>query len=320
MYSPDMNDPVYAKISGGGRPTILAASGFMLLAAAGLWASSLLSALFPVGAKWGLALENLAYYLPFVALPIALYARRRPGLADAMRLRPLPGLTVLTLALLGLLSVYVASGLAALWQYGLDALGLPAVPSVPMPRTERELISMILSMAALPAVCEELLFRGFALAAWESRGTAFAVGVTAALFALLHGNLYGLPAYLLVGAVAGFVTVALDSVYAGIVYHTIYNTACLVIPYLLAGVDEAADAALTGPMLLSVALELVLPSVLLAMLLLTLRLRARNAGVVVVPRIRRPLSGAERAMLLAAVLLMLATNAAVLALSAHAAG
>ena len=48
MYSPDMNDPVYAKISGGGRPTILAASGFMLLAAVGYLAFLLLIGHIPI--------------------------------------------------------------------------------------------------------------------------------------------------------------------------------------------------------------------------------------------------------------------------------
>ena len=161
-------------------------------------------------------------------------------------------------------------------------------------------------------MCEELLFRGFVLAAWETRGTRFAIGVTAALFMLLHGNILGLPVYLALGLLIGYLVYALDSIYAGIVFHTVYNTACLVIPYLLSG-SEAAEAAAGampsgGAMVLSIGLELLMTAAMIAMLLNAVRLRSRLAGVTPIPRIRRPLTGRERWMLAAAVVLMVATN------------
>lgn len=309
-----MQDPIYNRIEGIPRPTLTAASGFVLLAAAGLWVSVLVELALP-GAS--LVLQNLLYYGFFLALPLALYARRRPGLGEAMRTGPLPPLSVLSIALLALMTVYVASALSALWSAALDTLGLKGVGGVALPESEGELVLGILVMAALPAVCEELLFRGLVLAAWESRGTAFAIGVSAALFALLHGNLYGLPVFLLVGAISGYVTFALNSVYAGIVYHTVYNAACLAIPYLLAGqADAAVNAALTGTMLFSFALEAMALAGMMAFSLWTFRLRARNAGILPIPRIRRPLSDRERLTLAAAVLVMAGSTVAVLVLAA----
>ena len=299
-----MQDPIYAKIESTPRPTLFAASGFVLLAAVGLWVSTLLELLLP---EAGMALINALYYLPFMVLPVGLYMRRRPGLGEGMRLNaPPPLLATLSAALLGLLSVYVASLISAAWAAGLDALGLRGLGGVPVPGNERELIASVLSLAAVPAVCEELLFRGFVLSAWESRGTRYAIGVTAVLFALLHGNLYGIPAYLLVGAVAGFLAFALDSAYAAMVYHTVYNTACLVIPYLAerqAGADVAIDAAA----IFSLAVQVAMVAAMMAMTMLTLRLRAQRAGIVAIPRIRRPVEGRDRAMLLAAVLVMVAS-------------
>ena len=312
-----MQDPIYAKIESTPRPTLFAASGFVLLAAIGLWISTLLELLLP---NAGAALINALYYLSFTVLPVGLYMRRRPGLGAGMRLNAPPLMPTLSAALLGLLSVYVASLISAAWAAGLDALGLRSLGGVPVPGNERELIASVLSLAAVPAVCEELLFRGFVLSAWESRGTGFAIAVTAVLFALLHGNLYGLPAYLLVGAVAGFVTFALDSIYAGIAYHTLYNAACLILPYLLSSQDDTvAEMAVTGQLLFSIVLDTAVVLALMAALLATMRLRARNAGIEPIPRIRRPLSDGERLSLLAAVLAMLATMAVVLVLSARAA-
>ena len=306
-----MQDPVYAKIEGQPRPTLFASSGFVLLAAVGLWASTLIEIALSVT---GMGIADMLYYLPFLLLPLAVYMARHPGLSRSMRLNPLPLLPTLSVLALSLLTVFAASLLSAAWSAGLDGLGLHSPGSNPSPGTEAELMLSILTMAAMPAVCEELLFRGFLLAAWESRGTWFAVGVTAALFALLHGNLYGLPAYLLGGAIAGFLAVALDSVYAAMVYHTGYNAACLILPWLVSG-QEAEQAAAGAPASLSLVLEALTLAAMMAMLLSSLRLRAHRAGVTLVPRIRRPLSRPEKWMLAAAVGAMAVTLLLVLMLS-----
>ncbi len=311
-----MQDPVYSRIESTPRPTLFAASGFICLASIGLWVAELILALLPESGVGAMIVENAVYYLPFVLLPLALYARRRPGLSGAMRLNPLPALPTLSVALLGLMSVYVSSALTIVWGIGLNALGLHSPGAAPLPETRQALALSILTMAAFPAVCEELLFRGFALAAWESRGTWYAVGVTSALFALLHGNLFGLPAYLLVGAVAGFVTFALDSVYAGMVYHTIYNAACLVIPWLTSA-RGGGETAMSASLVFSMALESLTIIAMMAMLLASLRLRARNRGIAPIPRIRRPLERRDRLMLLAAVASMLVTGLAVLFIAAR---
>jgi membrane protease YdiL (CAAX protease family) len=261
-----------------------------------------------------MALINALYYIPFTVLPVGLYMLRRPGLEAGMRLNAPPLLPTLSAALMGVLSVYVASLISAAWGAGLDALGLRGMGGVPMPGNERELIASVLSLAAVPAVCEELLFRGFVLSAWESRGTWFAIGVTGSLFALLHGNLYGIPAYLLVGAIAGFMAYALDSVYAAMVYHTVYNTACLVIPYLASN-REAADVTIDAAAIFSLAVQTAMIASMMAMLLAILRTRAQREGIEPIPRIRRPLEGRERAMLLAAVLVMVASMVILLILS-----
>lgn len=306
-----MQDPIYSKIERQPRPTLFAASGFVLLAAVGLWISTLLELLLPDAS---MAIVNALYYLPFMLLPVGLYMLRRPGLGSAMRLNALPVMPTLSAALLGLLSVYVASMLSAVWGAALDALGLHGLGGAPVPQNEAELMTSILTLAAMPAICEELLFRGFVLSAWESRGTWLAMGVTAVLFALLHGNLYGIPAYLLVGAVAGYLAFALDSLYAAMVYHTVYNASCLVLPYLAAGQGEA-DVAIDAATVFSLSLQTMMIIAMMAMLMATLRLRARREGIEPIPRIRRPLEGRDKAMLLAAVLVMAASMLILLVVS-----
>ena len=308
-----MQDPIYSKIENQPRPTLFAASGFVLLAAVGLWISTLLELLLPDAS---MAIVNALYYLPFMLLPVGLYMLRQPGLVPAMRLNALPVLPTLSAALLGLLSVYVASMLSAVWGTALDVLGLRGLSGAPVPQSEAELVTSILTLAAMPAICEELLFRGFVLSAWESRGTWFAMGVTAVLFALLHGNLYGIPAYLLVGAVAGYLAFALDSLYAAMIYHTVYNASCLVLPYLASGQGDA-DVAIDAATVFSLALQTIMIAAMMAMLIVTLRLRARREGIEPIPRIRRPLEGRDKVMLLAAVLVMTTSMLILLIVSAR---
>lgn len=306
-----MQDPVYSRLRDTPRPSLNAASALVLLAVAGLWLVSL--------AAWRLAagegdsgLVNLVFYVPFMLLPAALYARGRGGLGAALRLGPMPALSTLTVALLALMSVFAASALSYLWEGLLARTGLPVPAPLAVPEDARALMLAILTMAALPAVCEELLFRGIVLSAWESRGTGLAVGVSTLLFALIHGNLYGLPAYALVGGLAAYLVVLTDSLYAGITFHTVYNTACLVIPFLAQG-QAGEEAAAAGAEPLGVALELAVTLLMMAMTLFTVRLRSRAMGVQTIPRIRRPLDRGEK-LWFAAVLVALVAGTLVLVL------
>ncbi len=293
------------------RPTILAAAAVALLATAGLWIASLLISRVPLSDQNAREfLFGAMYYLPFVALPIALYGLKRPGLSASMRLNPLPPLTTLAVILAAMLSVYLASVLDGVWAMLLNALGLHE-PEVSVEiASSRALTLAILHSAAIPAVFEELLCRGFVFAAFESRGTRLAVWVSSAIFALMHGNVYGLPAYLLVGATSAFLVFALDSLYAGIAYHTVYNALILLSLYLLPASDGAAapDAA----MLTSVALDATLAALMLFLLLRTLDRRRRALGIEAVPRIRAPLRNGERALLFALGVVFAVTCALVL--------
>ena len=294
------------------RPTIRAAAAAMLLAAVGMWVASLLVSRAPIKGRAGLEfLYDALFYLPFVALPIALYTRRRPGLSAAMRLNPLPVLPAMSVILAAILSVYAASAIDGLWGMLLDAIGLHEPDLAVEIQSSRTLTQAILYSAAIPAVFEELLCRGFVFPAFERRGTWRGLWASALLFALLHGNLYGLPAYLLVGAISAFLVFALDSLYAGIVYHTVYNAVILVILYMIPRMRETVEAApAVSPM--SVAIDAVCIGLLLFLTLRLLDRRRRLQGIEPVPPTRAPLRKSEWALLIALALVFIATHALVL--------
>ena len=293
------------------RPSVLAASLLLLLAVAGLWAASLLLTALPLGSEGAeaFALDAL-YYLPFILLPVAIYGLRRREIAGSLRLNPMPLTTVLLTALIALMCVYLASAINSLWAALLNALGLQElVPEVPV-ETSRSLLLAVLHTAAIPAVCEELLCRGVVFSAFESRGTWYGLWMSSVLFGLMHGNVYGLPAYILVGAVSAFIVFCTDSLYAGMFFHTVYNTAILVILNRIAAQPELAEAAaeVSTPMALSIALDVLMIGAALVLGLMALNLRRRRMALDPVPRRHQRFTAGERAALIALIAVLAVTN------------
>ena len=88
-------------------------------------------------------------------------------------------------------------------------------------------IYLILAYAILPAVCEEMIFRGILCAEFEGKGVACAVVVSSVLFSMLHFNLPAMPVYLFAGVILALVLYATRSVFCTIIVHFLYNLFCL---------------------------------------------------------------------------------------------
>lgn len=294
------------------RPTISAAMGMLLLTVVGMWLASLLASRLSLPSSEAREfIYDALFYLPFVALPIALYMFNRPGLSASMRLNPLPVMPTLAVISAALLSVYAASALDGLWAMLLDAIGLHE-PDVSVEIATSGALSLaILHSAAIPAIFEELLCRGIVFSAFESRGTRLAVWISAVFFALIHGNFYGLPAYLLVGAVSAFLVFTLDSLYAGIAYHTVYNTVILIMLYMIPQVTGDVDA-VPAVSWVSVAIDAICIGLLLYLTLRMLDRRRAMLGIKAVPRTKAPLRKVEWALIIAVLLVCTATGALVL--------
>ncbi len=82
---------------------------------------------------------------------------------------------------------------------------------------------LILAYALLPAICEELVYRGILCHEYEKGGVLKAVVFSSAFFALLHFDIVNLPTYLLCGAVLCLVMYATRSLVAAMIVHFLYN-------------------------------------------------------------------------------------------------
>ena len=94
----------------------------------------------------------------------------------------------------------------------------------------------LLVVCVLPAVCEEFLFRGVILCAFEACGTRAAIVGTSLLFAFAHMNLARLPLYFFCSVVLSFAVYVSRSLFASVLLHALYNIASVYAGVYLAGV------------------------------------------------------------------------------------
>ena len=210
-----------------------------MIAAVGLIGISLLAAVIPESSEW----ITVAYYLICMALPVYCAVTKR-GCIDALRPDPLPGGCWLPVLLLPLLVLIVVNTVTLLWQIPFELLGARVHGNVPAAENVRELILSILLSAALPAVCEEFLFRGAILSALEPYGTKRAILITSLLFTLLHGSIIGAPGIFILGVVLGMIAVCTGSIYGSIIYHTLHNAITIVLVYMQRGAVEESQTVL----------------------------------------------------------------------------
>ena len=312
------------------RPSYFAANALFLLAAMGLvllpplaeaLAVLLLRAFPKMSAEALLLWTSLVYYVPCVLLPAGVYIRRR-RLWQAARLeQPLSPFSALLAVLAALLCVPLGADLAVLWEIPLQRLGLIIPESdVYIPETARGLALTVFYLGVVPGVAEELTFRGVILSAWERRGPVRAVLVSSLLFASLHGSVAGFPTQFMLGCVICLLAVGSGSVYAGMIFHTLYNSALLMAQYAAqrstyVDAEALADDALLRtdalawlgglPGLLSTLGQIALLGVILALLLRAVWTRGRREGVVRPPREPGGMTAQEALVLLSGVVTVL---------------
>lgn len=84
---------------------------------------------------------------------------------------------------------------------------------------------MLLVIAVMPAICEELAFRGFILSGLRHTGHKWrAIALSSFFFGIVHGVLQQSIVACVVGLLIGYLAVQTGSLLPGMVYHVIHNS------------------------------------------------------------------------------------------------
>ena len=179
----------------------------------------------------------IGIYLCYMALPLpltVLLMRRRIRPFAATQKTNAGAGDVTAGVLLGLGLCILANLVAAYFVSFLTQFGIP------MPDVDNDLLFdsplglalYFLVIAVLPAIFEEMVFRGYVLKALLPYGKGLAVTVSALLFGLLHGNLLQVPFALIVGLCCGWLTVQTGSIWAAVLLHLTNNGLSVLLEYV----------------------------------------------------------------------------------------
>jgi len=94
----------------------------------------------------------------------------------------------------------------------------------------QSLVTKLLLLCLLPAVCEEIFFRGFCQTSLAARwGNTPAILISALIFAMLHGNPWYIHLYFILGIFLGWTYAATGSLVIPIICHMVNNVWTIVI-------------------------------------------------------------------------------------------
>ena len=100
-----------------------------------------------------------------------------------------------------------------------------------------QVVLMLISIAVIPAIVEEILFRGVILTNLMPYGRGVAILGSAILFGLMHGNILQFLYTTLMGVTLGFIYVRTKSIWCGILIH-FFNNATSVLQEALLSMEN----------------------------------------------------------------------------------
>ena len=151
--------------------------------------------------------------------------------------------TVIPALLLGLAMCMAANLAASSIMSFLSMFGvrMPDMPSM-LEHTPVSLLLNLLVIAVLPALLEEMMFRGYILQALRPYGDGMAILVSSLLFGLMHGNVLQIPFAVLVGLALCYIVVQTDNIWLAVGLHFLNNAFSILLDYFTMGLPEAESS------------------------------------------------------------------------------
>lgn len=203
------------------------------------------SLMLPMPTSWAdFATTTSITLLAFIATPamlMALMLTRRPGRSLLLRytgLTPLIIAPLLAVALHPLLK-WISMLVMQVYQPSQEFGELNRLMSELFEQAGG-LLPILLIVAATPAICEELAFRGFILTGLSQLKNKYAaIAISAILFGVAHGILQQSIMATITGFVIGYVAYQSRSLFPAILYHFVHNGLFVLVGHWSAHPDEA---------------------------------------------------------------------------------
>jgi len=110
--------------------------------------------------------------------------------------------------------------------------------------TPTGLILGVFVLTVLPALLEEMLFRGYVLRMLMQFGEGKAIVISSILFGFMHGNVVQIPFAFLLGLAMGFLTVRTRSIWPAVALHFFTNFLSVILQYFTMDLSDPRIASL----------------------------------------------------------------------------
>ena len=194
-------------------------------------------------------IAGMGAYTLALLLPALVYCRRiRIPLYNAFPLEQPNNLAVSLAAVpVTLMTVVVGAYTALVMGVFSAVFGLyPTSPVDTVPADALGFIFYFVSSAILPALLEELVFRGAIMQSLWRFGDSFALLISSLLFGLVHGNLVQAPMAFVTGLAIGYFVLRTGSLRTGILIHFVNNALAVILSAVGAGLSYEISTLLTN--------------------------------------------------------------------------
>lgn len=134
-----------------------------------------------------------------------------------------------------------------------------------LPETVPGIIIYAIQIAVIPALCEEILCRGFVFGSLRKFGEHSAIIFSAVIFALFHKNFQQIPFALILGLVFAYSITICESIWIPVLAHFVNNLGACVLSFLPRYVSSTAYGIISGVYMLFLGFLGVLGIILVAL-------------------------------------------------------
>lgn len=156
-----------------------------------------------------------------------------------------PTVTVLSVPICLFISIFVSIFINIISMVFRTVGVSPNTPDFSAPTDSKMFVFYLLYMTILPAIFEELFFRGVIMTSLRRFGDWFAIIVSALLFGLLHGNMVQFLNAFFLGILLGYFAVRSGSIVTSMVIHFFNNLVYSMLGLVLQNVNSDKAALVT---------------------------------------------------------------------------
>ena len=187
-----------------------------------------------IAQNWDFQYGILITEFLLIALPTIIYVKiKGASIKNELRFNSLSFIDALLVIVAFIAAYFVAVFINLLGEIIISMLGNLIVPDIPFATNPTEYMMLLFIIAGSAGICEEILFRGFILRAYEKLGMWPNILLTALLFSILHLNIQNILAPFFLGVILGFVVYKTNSIFAGILGHFINNAISVTWGYVI---------------------------------------------------------------------------------------